>query len=108
MVVIIGVLAYFLAISADSVHQIVYVGASIGTAGIVVIYLFSFQDKFGGKWAALAALSFGIIIPLMGDHFVDFIVYPYLTGFVLALMGYVIVGLWEYSYNRKALYSKDS
>ncbi len=101
MVVTIGVLAYILAISADSVHQIVYAGASIGTAGIVVIYLFSFQSKFGGKWAALTSLCLGIIIPLVGDHFVNFIAYPYLTGFVLALIGYVGVGWWEYSFQRK-------
>ncbi len=106
MVVILGILAYALAISADSVHQIVYAGASFGTAGIVVIYLFSFQVKFGGRWAALTAISFGSIVPFIGDNFVDFMPYPYLTGFVLALIGYVLVGSWEYSHQRKIQYDE--
>jgi len=90
-VILLGLLAFLIALNGQSVHDIIFAAASFGSAGIVILYFFSFGSKWGGKWAALSALFMGTLIPLSGEYFVSFITYPYLTGFLAALAAYLLV-----------------
>jgi Na+/proline symporter len=104
-VVFFGVVAYIIALLGSSVHDIIFLAASFGSAGIVVLYFFSFKGNWGGKKAALTAITLGTLVPLIGEYVVDFISYPYLTGFVSALVGYIVVGWFERE-NKTALILK--
>jgi len=95
MVVVLGITAFILALSAESVHSIVYAAVSFGSAGIVVVYLFAFLKNFGGQWASLTALVLGTTITLAGENIQDLFAYPYLTAFLCALFGYIIIAGFE-------------
>lgn len=57
--------------------------------------MFGAFGNFGGEKAALTSPALGTLVPILDDHFVSFISYPYFTGCLLAFAGYVIVGFWE-------------
>ncbi len=93
-VILLGLIAYLVALLGRSVHDIIFAAASFGSAGIVVLYLFSFRGRWGGKWAALSAIALGTLVPFLGEHLFH-ISYPYIAGFLSALTCFSIVGWFE-------------
>ena len=55
----VGLVAWYLALSSDSVLGLVEEASGFGSAGILVLMLFALWSPFGGALAALAALSAG-------------------------------------------------
>jgi Na+/proline symporter len=89
-----GVVAYALALSGESVYDLVWESAAFGSAGIFVAFAFAFRRAWGGKWAAAAALISGSLVYQLGGHF-EALEYPYLTALGVALAAFLAVGAAE-------------
>lgn len=88
-VIAFGVLAYVIALSSESMYELVQEASSIGTSGILVLLLFSTWDNHaGGKASAYAALILGTGTYLVGAHVME-LESPYLLSVAAALLAYL-------------------
>lgn len=98
MVVISGLVAAWLALGADSVHDLVQEASALGSTGIFVIMVMALFSKFGGPAAAMAALSGGLVVYAGGKYFeYD---YPFLASMAAAFVSYFIAGFAELKLGR--------
>jgi SSS family solute:Na+ symporter len=88
----VGLLAYGLALGADSVHAMVQEASSFGSAGVLVIGAFGLFTKFGGPASALGTLGMGLFSYVVGAHWLD-LEAPFLTSLLCATLTYVGLGL---------------
>lgn len=86
-----GVVAWALALSAESVYELVLESAAFGTAGIFVAFAFGFRRWWGGPWAAAAALVAGSLVYQAGS-WTEALDYPYLTALAAALAAFLAGG----------------
>lgn len=92
-VVLFGIAAWFLALQADSIYELVENASSFGSAGLVVILGFGLFTRFGGVKSAFAALLAGVAVSFIGiakDWPGEF-----LTSLAAALVAYAVVGWWK-------------
>lgn len=90
-VVIFGFAAYALALSAESVYDLVVESAAFGTAGIFVAFAFGFRRWWGGPWAAAGALVAGSVVYQAGSR-EEALAYPYLSALAVALAAFLVGG----------------
>lgn len=91
-VVLLGLIAFVIALRSTTIHDLVETASSIGSAGLIVVAVFGLFTSFGGPWAALAALLTGAGVWTAG-MFVDFTAVPYVAAVGAAIVAYVGVGL---------------
>jgi Na+/proline symporter len=91
-IVLLGLIAFAIALRSTTIHELVETASSIGSAGLIVVALFGLFTRFGGPAAALAALLTGSIAWLVGLFFA-FTSVPYVLAVGLAVLAYVLVGL---------------
>lgn len=89
-----GIAAYVLALLSDGVHELVEQASAFGGAGVFVVILFALFTPLGGRWSAYAALLCGIAGWLSADLLFG-LTTPYLTSLSVAILAYLLVGLWE-------------
>ena len=89
-----SIVAWLLAMSVDTIKELVELASAFGSAGAVVVALFGLFTSFGGAWAALAALLAGSLVWAAGRFALGLSV-PYLIALVSALVVYVAVALAE-------------
>ena len=89
-----GLAAWYLALTSESVLGLVEEASGFGSAGILVLMVFSLWSPFGGAWAAMSALLAGVGV-WVAAHFVYVLPYDYLASIGAALGAYVLVGLLE-------------
>lgn len=87
-VVVFGTIAWGLAHSSEGVFALVEEASGFGSAGILVIVTFGLFTKRGGAWAANLALTFGILVWVLGYYVAGEFPYPYLCSFAAALLGF--------------------
>jgi Na+/proline symporter len=94
-----GLLAWVLALQADTIFELVEGASAFGSAGIFVIVVLGLFSRWGGPPSALAALIAGLAVWGIGKVWA----WPcvYLTSLAAAFTAYLIVGGW-----RSALTSK--
>lgn len=84
-----GVVAYAIALSSESVYELVQQAAALGSSGILVMMLFAlWGGRLGGAPSAYAALLVGTGVYLLGEHVLAFGT-PYLASLGAALAAYV-------------------
>ncbi len=83
-----GIIAAFLALTAESVYGLVEHASSLGSAGLVVILVFGLFTKVGGRASAYGALAAGLIVFLAAKAVAA--PYPFLASFAAAFAGYVL------------------
>ena len=89
-VVLFGLVAYGIALSSESVYELVQESSSLGSSGILVLILFAlWGGRVGGAASAYAALLASLAVFVFGRHAYAFD-YPYLTSLAAALLGYVV------------------
>jgi SSS family solute:Na+ symporter len=93
-VIVGGVIAYGLALSAETVYELVETASAFGSAGIFVVMVFALFSGYGGPRAALASLVTGTGVWLYGT-FVGEWDYPYLISLGTALAAYFIAGCFD-------------
>jgi SSS family transporter len=93
-VALFGILAYVLALQAESIYELVVQASALAGAGIFVVVMFGLFTRFGGPRAALAALVTGLVTWFSGEYLFGWPV-PYLSSLATALVAYVAVGVFE-------------
>jgi Na+/proline symporter len=89
-----GVIAYGLALSSDSVYELVEAASAFGSAGILVCTLLGLFTGFGGERTALATLITGVGVYAVQAHLVG-AAHPFLSSIASALAVYAIGGALE-------------
>ena len=102
-VVVYGIVAYAMAISAESVYGLVEEASSFGSAGIFVVAVAALFVPIGGRVSALAAILAGLgvwtlaayALPAFEIDAGPVTEYPYLTSLAAALLGFVVPMFWR-------------
>jgi Na+/proline symporter len=93
-VLAVSVVATAMALSVGRIKELVELASSFGSAGAFVVAMLGLFTRFGGPWAATAALLAGAIVWLVA-RFVLALPSPFLTGLAAAFLGYVVLALVE-------------
>jgi SSS family transporter len=88
MVVLMGLLAWFMALHAERIYDLVETASAFGSSGVFVVGCFGLFTRIGGAAAAVAALLTGIMVWITGE-FVLGLSAPYLTSLAAALVAYL-------------------
>jgi Na+/proline symporter len=92
-VLVFGVLAYVIALTSDSVYELVQQAAALGSSGILVMMLFAlWGGRFGGAPSAYAALIAGTGTWLYCEHVLG-LSGSYLISLAAALLAYPIAAV---------------
>jgi SSS family transporter len=89
-----GVIAYVLALHADSVYGLVEEASAFGSAGVFTVALFALFTSFGGTKSAAATLVVGLASWVLGAYVFE-LKTPYLVSLLAAFLTYVLVALVE-------------
>jgi Na+/proline symporter len=90
-VAVFGVIAYVLALSSESVYDLVVTASSLGSAGILVIMLAAlWAPRFGRALSAYAALIAGLVT-YVAAAWIGAADYPYLLSLAAAAAAYVLL-----------------
>jgi Na+/proline symporter len=87
-VIFAGSTAYCLALTNESVHDLVQEASSFGSAGVLVIAVFALFTRFGGPVSATASLALGLVSYVAGAHIFE-VEAPFLGSVLIALVAYV-------------------
>lgn len=93
-VVVLGLIAYALALQAQGVYDLIATAVSFGTAGVFICGVIGMFTSFGGRFAAYAALLTGAFIWFFGEYIADWTT-PYMISLVSALLAYMLMALLE-------------
>ncbi|MEW6353058.1 MAG: sodium:solute symporter family protein [Pseudomonadota bacterium] len=88
-VIVFGVIAYVLALSADGIYELVADASAFGGAGIFIIVVFGLFTRCGGAQSAYAALAAGALVWFYGEY-VGELPYTYLGSLAAALLAYLL------------------
>jgi Na+/proline symporter len=92
-VLVFGVIAYLIALSSDSVYELVQQSSALGSSGILVMMVFAlWAGRFGGAPSAYATLITGTGVWLWCEHVLG-ISGAYLVSLAAALVAYPLVAL---------------
>jgi solute:Na+ symporter, SSS family len=89
-----GLVAWWLALTSDSVLGLVEEASGFGSAGILVLLIFALKGRFGGPAAAAAGLLAGIAVWVLA-HFVYALPWDYLASVGAAFAAYFAVAVVE-------------
>lgn len=84
-----GLIAFFLAINADRIYDLVETASSIGSSGILVITIMGLFTKIGNKWSAMAALLSGLFSLVIGRW--TQLTAPFIVSVTIAFISYFLV-----------------
>jgi len=92
-----GIVAYTLAITGESVYSLVETASSFGTAGLFTAALFAFLPRFGGKWSAGAALLIGIGSYVLFGYVLgeEVVATPYIFSVACAVTAFCAVAVFD-------------
>ena len=93
-VVVFGLVAFVLALGAESVFELVQEANGIGSAGILVLMSFGLFSGFGGKYTGLVTLATGFGVWIYGRYFGGWDC-PYLISLAATVSAYLLAGLAE-------------
>ncbi len=89
-----GLIAFVLALSADSVHSLVHEASAFGSAGICVAGIFGLFSRKGGRFSAYTALVLGTGTWIWAAYVAQ-LEAAFLCSLGAALLGYVICAWFE-------------
>jgi Na+/proline symporter len=93
-VMVLCIVAYFLSVTSQRIHDLVETASAFGSAGVFVTALFALFTRFGGPAAAYASVASGMLVWAGGKYALGLST-PYLLGLSAAAASYVSVALWE-------------
>ena len=94
LMVFFGLVAYVLAVSADSVYGLVEQASAFGGGGMAVAMSFGLLSRFGGGASAASAMVTSMIVQAVGT-WVWPIAAPMTVSCLASLAVYVAVAVWE-------------
>ena len=91
-VVLLGLVAYAMALAADGVYALVEEASAFGTAGLFVTVVAALTlPRFGGGLAAVGALVTGVVVYALGAHVLAWRT-PYLASLIASAAVYGVLG----------------
>lgn len=91
---VLGIAAYLLASTSDTIKGLVETASAFGSAGVFVALMFGLFTRFGGASSATAAIGVGMIVWAYAKYMWGFDA-PYLLALSLAVIAYVATALIE-------------
>lgn len=99
-VIVFGAVAYLIALTSDSVYELVQVAAALGSSGVLVLMLFAlWGPRVGGVASGYAALIAGTGVYLIASHVFES-EHAYLDSVAAALLAYLMCGIPNSLYAR--------
>lgn len=89
-----GLCAYFLALRATHISDLVETASAFASAGLFVTLVFGLFTRLGGEVSAIAAMVGGALVWLVGSSVVE-LEAPYLAGIAAAVVAYIAVAQFE-------------
>jgi Na+/proline symporter len=93
-VVLFGLLAYAIALQAESVYGLVKDASALGSSGLFVTLVFGLFSGFGGPRAAAASLLCGVATWVAGSY-AGLFSHPFMVSLAAALAVYLAVAAFE-------------
>ena len=90
-----GTLAFVLALSSESIGDLVELASAFGTAGIFVVTVFALFTNIGGPLSAYATMATGAFVWAVSGPLLFDLTAPYTSGVVAAALTYPLVALFE-------------
>jgi len=90
IVIIMGIIAYVLALHAEGIYNLVKDASSFGSAGIFIVLIFGLFTKIGGVKSAIASLICGAAVWIVSHYFLEF-KWSYMLSLSLSFLFYVTV-----------------
>jgi Na+/proline symporter len=94
LVVVFGLVAYWLAVTGESVYALVEEASAFGGGGMAVAMAFGLLTRFGGAWSAVAAMASSLVVRLGGAYLWKAEA-PMAVSCIVSVMVYLAVALWE-------------
>ena len=91
-VVGLGLLAYYFAISANGVYELIQAAVAFGSAGVFVVGTFGLFTSFGDQYSAFAGLITGSVVWVIGEYLTSWQT-PYLFALAGATIAYALVAV---------------
>jgi Na+/proline symporter len=98
-VVVFGLVAFGLALGAESVFELVQQANGVGSAGILVLLVFGLFSRLGGRRAATATLAAGLASWAWGTYAAGWTC-TYLISIACSVGTYLGVACWESRFSR--------
>jgi len=92
-VLTLGILAWALALRAESIKDLVELASAFGSAGVFVVACFGLFTSIGGAPSALAALATGMLVWAAGAFLLAWPA-PYVTALAAAVVAYLAASPW--------------
>jgi Na+/proline symporter len=93
-VILMGLVVYLRALNAEGIYNLVKEVSSFGSAGIFIVLIFGLFTRFGGVKSAIFMLTIGSIVWFY-SHYILHFEWSYVLSLTIALLGYLIVALFE-------------
>lgn len=101
-VVLAGIIAYVLAVQAESIYELVEQTNGFGASGLFIITLFALFSRQGGTLAAMGSLILSTGFWVYATYIDEALTpYPFLTSLALAILGYLGFMLLEKQLQRQ-------
>ena len=94
IVIIMGIIAYVLALHAEGIYNLVKDASSFGSAGIFIVLIFGLFTKIGGVKSAIASLICGAAVWIVSHYILEF-KWSYMLSLSLSFLFYVTVAAIE-------------
>lgn len=90
-----GTLSFFLALSSESIGDLVELASAFGTSGIFVVTVFALFTNLGGSLSAYLTMAAGALVwAISGPLFLG-LTAPYASGVLAAALTYPLVAVFE-------------
>jgi solute:Na+ symporter, SSS family len=89
VVAIAGIVSYIIAISSDSVYEMVSLASSFGTTGVLVVTLYGLFAPKGRTISANITLVFGLVLSALFGTVIE-VEAPFLTGLLCVFITFVV------------------
>ena len=93
-VMLLSIVAYFLSVTSQRIHDLVETASAFGSAGVFVTALFALFTSFGGAASAYASVVTGMVVWAAGKYAAGLSA-PYLLALLAAAIAYVGIALLE-------------
>jgi Na+/proline symporter len=93
-VVLLTVVAFFLALTSERIKELVEIASAFGSAGVFVAAVFGMFTRFGGALSAGTSICLGTIVWAAGRFILEWPA-PYLVAIACSAAGYIVIGLLD-------------
>ena len=90
-----GIAAYFIALSSESVYELVQEAGGLGSSGVLVLMIFAlWLPRIGSTYSGYAALIAGTAVYVVSNHLYEH-EQPYLLSLGAALALYLLLAAFK-------------